>query len=283
MNELQPALVEAICAFAAASPVNRLAELGGSNIFDEPLVGFADGDDPLFERFGSLVAPEHLLPRQALAAYAPGGARPFPHVAIVSWILPIASLARLANREQVAGPALAWNHTRIYGEEFNNCLRRFVVQWLADRGVPAVAPVLTQGFRWVRGERGVASTWSERHVAFAAGLGTFSLTDALITTRGMAHRVGSVIAGAEVAATARSYSDYREYCSYCYDGSCGVCIERCPAGAIGPDGHDKGRCEEYLEKTLAEWLTRPGYTGSYAGCGLCQTSVPCEAGIPRRC
>ncbi len=282
MNELQAELSRAICTFVMTSPVNRLHDIDGSPIFDEPLVGFADGDDPLFERYGSLVAPEHLLPRQALAAYASGGAQSFPHVAIVSWVLPVGSRARLANRLQTDGPALSWNHSRFQGEDFNDLLRRFVVSWLADRGVPAVAPILTPGFRRLLSHRGFASTWSERHVAFAAGLGTFSLTDALITVRGMAHRVGSVVAGARWTASRRPYSDYREYCSYTRDGSCGVCIERCPAGAISANGHDKERCEHHMLVTLAEWRARPGYMGEYVSCGLCQTAVPCETCIPNR-
>jgi epoxyqueuosine reductase len=38
-----------------------------------------------------------------------------------------------------------------------------------------------------------ASSWSERHAAYAAGLGTFGLCDGLITARGKAVRFGSII------------------------------------------------------------------------------------------
>lgn len=37
---------------------------------------------------------------------------------------------------------------------------------------------------------GIASRWSERHAAYAAGLGTFSLSDGFISSRGIAHRCG---------------------------------------------------------------------------------------------
>ena len=128
--------------------------------------------------------------------------------------------------------------------------------------------------------RGRASTWSERHMAYAAGLGTFGLSDGLITARGIAHRCGSVVVNAKWPASPRRFRDHHEYCSYMRDESCGVCIERCPAGAIGPDGHDKDRCSEYFEVRLAEWTKRPGYMGEYVACGLCQTGVPCESCIP---
>ncbi len=34
--------------------------------------------------------------------------------------------------------------------------------------------------------------------------------------------------------------------------------------------------------TQVHWTRKPGYMGHYSGCGLCQTGVPCEAGIPKR-
>lgn len=48
-----------------------------------------------------------------------------------------------------------------------------------------------------RGEKwqGVSytSNWSERHVAFVCGLGTFGLSKGLITEKGIAGRLGSLI------------------------------------------------------------------------------------------
>ena len=61
-------------------------------------------------------------------------------------------------------------------------------------GYEVMAPVLHP--EWTRLENEVqtfTSKWSERHIAHAAGLGTFSFSDALITRRGIAHRLGSII------------------------------------------------------------------------------------------
>jgi len=217
-----------------------------------------------------------MTPREALAQLG----RDAPRVAVVSWILPIAAETRRSNRQLADGPSLRWNHTRFYGEEFNDGLRRHVVALLTASGLPALAPGLSAAFRRSQGPWGLASTWSERHVAYAAGLGTFGLSDGLITARGIAHRCGSVVAGVDWPASPRPYSDPHAYCSYFRDGSCGACIRRCPAGAIGPDGHDKDACQTYIRRVLGEWLKRPGYVGEYLACGLCQTGVPCEAGIP---
>jgi len=282
MNDLQSELVSAIQNYVATSPLNRLRDLDGSPIWEQPLVGFAGGDDPLFELYKSVVAPDHWTPRQALAELVggPGDPSAFPHVGVVSWILPTAALTKLSNREMADGPSVRWNQTRFQGEEFNDSLRRYVVDWLRAKGLLAVAPVIHPDFHRTQGPYGLASTWSERHIAFAAGLGTFSLSDGLITAKGIAHRCGSVVANVDWPATPRPYSDHREYCPYAQDGSCGACIERCPAKAIGPLGHDKDRCDRHQTVTLADWRQRPGYIGEYLACGLCQTGVPCESEIP---
>ena len=176
---------------------------------------------------------------------------------------------------------MRWNHTRFRGEDFNDSLRCHVVEVLQAHGYAAVAPVLTDRFQTNNLPNGPASTWSERHIAYAAGLGTFSLSDGLITARGIAHRCGSVVYAAPCIPTLRPYSDHRQYCLFARDGSCGTCIDRCPAGAITTAGHDKIKCRAYMNEALAEWVKRPGYTGSYTGCGLCQTGVPCEDCIPQ--
>jgi epoxyqueuosine reductase QueG len=126
---------------------------------------------------------------------------------------------------------------------------------------------------------GHASTWSERHIAYASGLGTFGLSDGLITPRGQAMRCGSVVARIQLPPTPRPYKDHRAYCLFFSQGRCGECVFRCPVGAITQAGHDKAACQKYLRGTLAEYVESYfGFEG-YA-CGLCQSNVPCESKIP---
>lgn len=284
--ELQRFLVEAIKKYVADSPLNRLTLVDNSPIWEEPLVAFADGDDPLFDQYKAVVGEFHLTPREALAAHvrATTGAAPpaWPRVGVVSWILPAAKKTRLSNRRMTEGPSRRWNNTRFQGEDFNDSLRRHVVSLLQERGYVAVAPVITELFKIHFTPKGLASTWSERHVAYVAGHGTFGLSDGLITSRGIAHRCGSVVTDVAFIPSARDYSGPFDYCLHKSEGSCGRCVKRCPCGAIGPDGHDKEKCRQYMFVAQLEWTKKPGYIGNYSGCGLCQTGVPCEARIPRR-
>ena len=282
-SDLQRDLAVEVARFVAESPQNRLVDIDGTPIFDAPLVGFADGDDPLFVEYKRtyIVGGFHRTPREALVETLRPAAESFARIGVVSWVLPIAEETRLSNSTMIEGPSRRWNHTRFQGEEFNDAVRRHVVEWLAARDLPAVAPMLAPWFGTLTLANGPASNWSERHVAYACGLGTFGLSDALITARGVAHRCGSVVVATAFEPTPRPAGGHHAWCLYYHNGSCGVCASRCPAGAIGPNGHDKVKCREHLFVTQASWSKRPGYMGSYSPCGLCVTGVPCEDGIPR--
>lgn len=278
--DLQSLLVASIKTFVATSPLNQLIDIDGAPMWDEPLVGFADGDDPLYALYKTVVGDFHLTPRSVLAAHPRSAGADLAHMAVVSWILPTAAKTRQSNAEMRDGPSLRWNHTRFQGESFNDSLRRHVVALLEEQGFLAVAPMLSPQFRTLDMANGPTSTWSERHTAYAAGLGTFSLSDGLITAKGISHRCGSVVFNSACTPTARPYSYYQEYCLHQRDGSCGECIDRCPAGAITTKGHDKKKCQAYMDVALAAWTKKPGYIGSYVACGLCQAGVPCEDRVP---
>ena len=126
------------------------------------------------------------------------------------------------------------------------------------------------------------SPWSERHAAYACGLGTFSLNDGLITPKGMAMRAGSVITLLKLKPTERRYQHHKANCLFFRDEECGKCIPRCPAGAITEQGHDKDRCHAYIHsESLRSRRIEYGLQTPPNACGLCQTGVPCEFQIPR--
>jgi epoxyqueuosine reductase QueG len=173
--------------------------------------------------------------------------------------------------------------TRNHGETVNGDLRRHLVAWLQEQGYDSVAPQYSPLWKELsESPVGIASSWSERHAAYAAGLGTFSLSDGFISSRGIAHRCGSVITRLVLPPTPREFSNHHSNCLHYHDGSCGACITRCPVGAITRNGHDKTRCRELVYGTAPEKLSEK-YGVPHTGCGLCQTKVPCEAAIPPAC
>lgn len=270
-------LISDIKDFVQNSSVNDHPD--GGRFFDEPLIGVAAGDNPLFYQYKEVVGPFHWLPEEGLehAGFQING----QPVSVVSWVLPIQRAIRESNRQEKLYPSRQWALTRNFGELFNSSLRRHVVEWFTSHGIKVAAPQLVEGWRQVNdGPHGLASTWSERHAAYAAGLGTFSLNDGFITERGMAHRLGSVVAAVALPSTGSTKGIY-DNCLYHHFGRCGVCISRCPVKALSAKGHDKQLCMEHVYGTVKREVGER-YGVEQTGCGLCQTGVPCEAINPCR-
>lgn len=274
---MERALSEEICRFVREEGANRFPG-SDERYFDDPLIGFAAAADPLFAEYKSVIGGFHLTPGELVLLSAPED--PWLPATVISWVLPIAGRTRISNRKESVYPSKEWAETRNFGEQLNGALRRHVVGWLAGKGLRAAAPQLMPAWREL-GETpvGIASTWSERHAAYAAGLGTFSLNDALITPKGIAHRLGSVITDLVLEPSARPYPERRANCLYYREGTCGACIGRCPVGALSRDGHDKYVCRSYVYGTIPEAVAER-YGVAATGCGLCQTGVPCEGRIP---
>jgi epoxyqueuosine reductase QueG len=117
------------------------------------------------------------------------------------------------------------------------------------------------------------STWSERHAAYAAGLGSFGLSRSFITPLGSAGRFASIITDCPLPITVINRPEPFAHCLHFSRGICGACIKRCPGEAIRSRGMIKKDCSAFLDGVLAE--NSPRY-----GCGKCQTKVPCSRGIP---
>ena len=268
-----------IKAFVRTSFLNRMPFIKDYIIFDEPLVKFADGDDPIFTEYRSIIAPTHLTPREALAKAYNKSSEDIPaHLSVISWILPFTGRIRESNRRHTLTPSRLWLNAYLYGEEFNDALREHVVELLTEMGYLAVAPVIQPYFKEELSpvnEKGPYSNWSERHIAYAAGLGTFSLSDGFITERGIAHRCGSVVTDLVLPVSPRTAKNPYSNCLFYVNGSCRACIARCPVGAISENGHDKIKC-------LGKLRLSEKYKVGALACGLCQTKVPCEFRNPAK-
>ncbi|HWQ68171.1 MAG TPA: epoxyqueuosine reductase [Methanospirillum sp.] len=268
--------------FLQNSSENFLNPLTQERIWGTPLVGFCRGDDPLFQEFQDHLGDDYLLPLDIMLQTMPDVKIRSSDLTVISWILPVTNQTKADHRLERQYPTEAWARTRISGEGVNQQIRQYIVQSLQQAGYPSESPLHSPAYT-VKFKQGYPthSLWSERHAAYACGLGTFGLCDGLITPIGKAMRCGSVITTLPVPASGREYGTRHEYCPFLTDQSCGICIERCPAGAISQSGHDKVKCAAYF-KTITEPYLLQTYGIEGNACGLCQTGVPCESGIPKR-
>ena len=269
---------EFIHAWMADIANNSLEPGGDLPAFDQPLIGFAAGNDALFSYLKSDIGQAfYWTPEEAFATAFPEiSARP-EELTVIAWILPQTEATRLAHRQLVEFPSMSWSKARHYGEQVNERLRLAVVDQLAQHGVQACAPVLLPKWsRHLSDRYGFASSWSERHAAHVCGLGTFGLSDGLITPAGKAIRVGSIIVRKAYPPTPRTYTRHNEWCLMASGKKCQGCIRRCPVGAITEAGHDKKKCKEYIRQVTAVYVEEKQLGFRVNSCGLCQTKVPCE-------
>ncbi len=256
---------------------NRFDDTALGPMFDPPLVAVAAADDPWFARLKQVIGEFHWTPQEALALSGSGTrAR-----SVICWCAPIAAAARQANRGQRSVPSRQWAYVRTFGEQFLTRVRHAVEDRLGGFGFAALAPHESPQNR-IHDRPGVgrSACWSERHVAFVAGLGTFGISGGLITPRGVAHRLSSVVTEMELPPTPRPYGDDPfAWCLRSARGTCGECIERCPTTSIGPSVRERNKqaCFQWTYEQVRGERGRAlfGWDGAY-GCGLCQTGVPCE-------
>ena len=252
-------------------------DLVGMKMFDEPLIGFCRANDACIQGY---VNDRNLEDRKSFTQIEPPefwlpGAK-----SIVSIFAPFTEQVRVSNRGG-SDPSVEIRHARIEGQQFLNALAKHLVDTIIAAGYDGVAPSIDARINMkyemfdksVKSGKHYSSSWSERHVAYAAGLGTFSLSDSFISEKGAAGRATSVITTLELAD--EDYAPEAKKGVYENCTKCGACIRNCPVDAISLEsGHDQGICEIFVDESMQKY--RP-----YYGCAKCQTNVPCEACVPK--
>lgn len=235
-------------------------ELAGMKIFEEPIFAFGSAKDDGFQELKNPVAiGEHfILPKEWLPSAN----------TVISYFFPFTDEVIKSNRKDNQWPSNEWLHGRIEGQKFIKEFNIFLNAKIINEGYESLVPTLDSRFWSSSEENPFTSNWSERHVAFVCGLGTFGLSKGIITEKGMAGRLGSIVTQLKLEPDKKKYTDVYEYCSMC-----GACIRKCPVHAISIDtGKDHNKCSAFLDMIAEKY--KPRY-----GCGKCQVSVPCERRI----
>lgn len=240
-------------------------ELVGMKIFDEPIFAFGDTKDSGFKslKSPSVIGEHFLLPSEWLISAN----------TVISYFFPFTNEIIKSNIKNKYWPSNEWLHGRIEGQNYLNEFNKLLNNTLIREGYESIIPSLDKRFfcssHTDKETTIFTSNWSERHVAYVCGLGTFGLSKGIITEKGMAGRLGSVVTNLKLKPSEKKYSDIYEYCIMC-----GECVIQCPAEAISvSEGKNHKKCADFLVLTTEKY--KPRY-----GCGKCQVDVPCERGIP---
>jgi epoxyqueuosine reductase QueG len=232
-------------------PANRLS---GTEIrfYDAPVFAVAAADDPLFLKLKEkdVVGPVHFMPQDWV-----------PAKTVISYFLPFSEPVCQANRGLDSAPDL-WFQAHNQGAHAAANVRKFLIERFHEQNIGTFFPIHDKRYN----NGGLIPTWSQRHVAYIAGLGTFSVSTNLITVKGCSGFLDSLLVESIYPATKRPYSGLRDYCANCL-----ACIGRCPVGALAEKGNNVLACARHI------FTTKPTAETS---CSKCLTAVPCERRIP---
>ena len=294
-------LTNVIKRYVAESPLNCMPALDYQPMYDEPLVAFADGDDPAFQALKESAGEYLLTPRELLEGHlATLIGRPpkdVRHVSVISMALPMHRGTRLEERRTRHGCSLHFNYTRFIGGQlpfipssgFLDRLMQYLESFLIRLDHLAIAPsqsgIWNQRFKRAKATcRTAISNWSERHVAEIAGLGTFGLSGNIITARGIAVNLTSVICNVALTPTRSGDAPVTPHCLFYRERTCRQCVQRCPGGAITERGRDALKCHSYSMYEVPRIMSEEGRSdeqmGFYFPCGKCMVNVPCEDRVP---
>lgn len=263
--------------FFAATPLTKTsietaAALDASDFafFDAPLIGFAAADDPLFEKMKEpqIIGQHFVTPLQWMENAK----------SVVSIFVPFSDAVKSANNACPKGEvAPEYIYAKNEAVPFMEALADKLTDAVKAAGYSVVVPSreadrMKAAISAADGTKlKFTSGWSERHIAYICGMGTFGISGGLITEKGAAGRFISFITDMPLEADKRSYSSPYEYCTLC-----GACAAKCPAGAITAEtGKDKAKCSAFVNSTKEKYA--PLY-----GCARCQCGVPCAGGVPKK-
>lgn len=269
--ELLAYLKREITAFVEGSTGNYISirtaltpKAAGMKLFDDPLIAVGAADDPLFAELQGKTSGKR---RVKLPSEWMENAQ-----CVISYFLPMTEHVRASNVDD--GPVSPeWLHVRSEGQMLVVRLGEHIERLARENGFEAICPACHPDGSATSHGNGLSSTrhgaWPERHIAHLCGLGTFSLSGNIITEKGAAGLLGSVVVSAALPTTTRAYTDLDEYCI-----KCGTCAKRCPVDAISLEtGKDVHACHRQITASTEQY---PGYFG----CGKCQVGVPCEHARP---
>lgn len=189
---------------------------------------------------------------------------------VISVFLPYTERIIKSNTVDPLEPSWEWLFGRIDGQAHLLATAEFIRDALIERGYKAHLPY-TDKRLLVRVSPAqdvpipvFSSNWSERHVAYVTGLGTFGLSTNFISKLGTCGRLISVVTDWAVEPDVKDYSGIYDYCSECL-----ACYKACPGKAYDEAGKTISKCSGYIRETCVK------YTPRY-GCGKCQSGIPCS-------
>lgn len=224
-----------------------------------PILASAEVDDR-FEMLPGIAAPDHLHPRELLPS-----AR-----SLIVFFLPFVEDLAVENGPGDT-PCRNWGIAYVETNELIVALCQHIQDHLQGLGYSCAVAPPTHNFDPLA----LTSRWSHKHLGHLAGLGRFGHNAQLITPRGCAGRLGSLVTEA-VLGDSPLVVEGREVCLQKAGEECLECVARCPVGALSRDGLDRHRCWRRLRWNRKNAGSLDGLPENTHVCGKCVVVLPCS-------
>ncbi|NCB92836.1 MAG: epoxyqueuosine reductase [Clostridia bacterium] len=232
-----------------------------------PIIGYADVDHPYIQQLPEIVRKTHQMPKEIMEDAA----------VVLCCFVPFTKAVAQSNRstDNLASPE--WAQGYEYTNAMLSKLNERIISILEAHGYQGIVAPESKVFD----NKILKSNWSHRHFAYASGIGTFGLNNMLITEAGCSGRLTTIVTNLNVE-TGKPME--KELCLYKQNGTCGVCVKHCPAGALTFEGYDRtkcyGQCWENAKVHTqfgSSYLNSEGSTNAVGSevCGKCVTYAPC--------
>lgn len=227
--------------------------------WQEPLVGFASAEDPLFGRFKKIIRSTHATPREVLH-----GAK-----SVVVYFIPFSKKLHRGNSETEYYCSRSWAVAYVETNRLISDVNEYIRSELESEGHRVALIPPTHNFD----QRSLMSDWSHRHVAYVAGLGRFGVHNLIITEKGCTGRLGSLVTDLALEVSPPSN---QEFCLQKAGIDCLKCVERCRYGALYADRFDRHAC--YRQCLINDQYHQDLDLTDV--CGKCSAMVPCSVTNP---
>jgi epoxyqueuosine reductase QueG len=241
--------------FVASYPRRRKVETA----WGKPIVRFASADDPLFDQIKEIIRPTHATPRELL----PGAN------SVVAYFIPFPPKLHGENFKTEYYSSRSWAVAYVETNQLISDVNEQLKKELEASGHRAALIPPTHNFD----EESLMSDWSHRHVGYVAGIGRFGVHNLIITGKGCAGRLGSLVTDLALEPSPRPEG---EFCLYKAGIECLKCVERCAYDALYADRFDRHAC-------YRQCLVNDRHHSDLAltdVCGKCSAKVPCSTTNP---
>lgn len=197
-----------------------------------------------------IIGPHHLHPTELLPDAQ----------TVIAFFLPFDKTVITAN-QKIPQIAKEWAVAYVETNKLISTISTELQRKLTAQGINVVTQPATHNFN----EQDLTARWSNKSVAYVAGLGTFGINHLLITSSGCAGRFGSTVISAKIPPTPRPMV---ENCLYIRGSKCQFCVNNCPTGALTLQGLDKQSCYAHLLEVDKQ----------FPDLGLCDVCGKCSLG-----